>query len=377
MGFSTDAIHGGQENFSKYRDVIPPIHLATTYDREDIETPGEFSYSRGQNPVRAAAEENIALLEKTRHALLFSSGVAAINAVYSLLNPGDHILISSQIYGGTYRILKYLNEKYGITHDYFNEADLSDAESKLRPQTRMIYIETPSNPLFNVYSLKAASDLAKKHNLISVSDNTFLTPYLQNPAEYGTDIIIHSSTKFINGHSDVIGGVVCVSDSSLSDKLKFLQRSTGAVPSPFDAWLILRSLKTLKVRMDYHTKSAAGIADALKSESFVKAVYYPGWKSAVENEIQNSQARGRGGVISFVADENVNLKEATAKLKIVKVAESLGGVETIMSQPFNMSHAVIPASEKNALGITKNLLRLSVGLEDTEDIIADIVQAFR
>lgn len=377
MGFSTDAIHGGQENFSKYRDVIPPIHLATTYDREDIETPGEFSYSRGQNPVRAAAEQNIALLEKTRFALLFSSGVAAINAVYSLLNPGDHILISSQIYGGTYRILKYLNEKYGITHDYFNEADLSDAESKLRPHTRMIYIESPSNPLFNVYSLKAASDLAKKHNLISVSDNTFLTPYLQNPAEYGTDIIIHSSTKFINGHSDVIGGVVCVSDSSLSDKLKFLQRSTGAVPSPFDAWLILRSLKTLKVRMDYHTKSASGIAEALKSESFINAVYYPGWKSDAENEIQNSQARGRGGVISFVVDENVNLKEATAKLKIVKVAESLGGVETIMSHPYNMSHSVIPPSEKNALGITKNLLRLSVGLEDTEDIIADIIQAFR
>jgi cystathionine beta-lyase/cystathionine gamma-synthase len=240
----------------------------------------------------------------------------------------------------------------------------------------MIYIETPSNPIFNVYSLKIASAIAKNHGLISVSDNTFLTPYLQNPSLHGIDLIIHSSTKFINGHSDVIGGAVCVSDDILSDKLKFLQRSIGAVPSPFDAWLILRSLKTLAVRMEFHNRSAEKIAEALKNQSFIKTIYYPGHRSELDKTIQESQAKGKGGVISFLIDENISLKEASKKLKIVKVAESLGGVETIMSQPYNMSHAVIPPSEKKELGITPNLLRLSVGLEDTEDVINDLVNAF-
>ncbi len=375
MGFSTDAIHAGQVPDPTTGAVIVPIYQTSTYAQEELGVSKGFDYGRTINPTRLALEANIAALEKGKYGFAFSSGMAAITNIAMLLNAGDHVICSSMVYGGTFRFFDKIMKRFGLEFSWVDTSDLENIRKAIKPNTKMVYAETPTNPMLTLTDLAGVTEIAKKHKIISVVDNTFMSPYFQTPLEFGIDIVIHSTTKYINGHSDVIGGVLVTSDEGIREKIKFLQNSIGAVPAPFDCWLVLRSTKTLALRMRQHDENARRMADFLSKHPKVNKVYYPGLTSHPQHALAQKQMRGFGGMISIELGSLDAGKNMLRNVKIFALAESLGGVESLICHPASMTHASIPSEDRIKQGLTDGLVRLSVGCEDSEDLIADIRSA--
>ncbi len=372
MGFSTDAIHAGQIPDPTTGAVITPIYQTSTYAQYELGRSTGFEYGRAHNFTRQALEKNIATLEKGKYGIAFSSGVAAINSIMSLLKIGDHVIISENVYGGTYRLFEMIVKNYGIEFSWIDTNSQTEIENNIRQNTKIIYVETPTNPMLVLTDLRMISSVAKKYNLISVCDNTFMSPYFQNPLDFGIDIVIHSTTKYLNGHSDVIGGVIVTNDEEIQNKIKYFQRASGSIPSPFDCWLVLRSTKTLAVRMKQHEQNALQFAKFLEQSGIAKKVIYPGLQSHPQYYLAKQQMRGFGGIVSADFGDAQLARKILNGVKVFTLAESLGGVESLVCQPFSMTHGSVPKDKKEKLGITESLIRFSVGLEDIEDLIEDI-----
>ncbi len=368
-------IHGGIDGDETTGAVAVPVYQTSTYKQDGIGENRGWEYSRTGNPTRAALEQLIADLEKGEYGLAFASGLAAINTVLSLFKEGDKLIVSDNIYGGTFRILDNVFKNFGITYEIVNTSDTSLVEAAITDEVKAIYIETPANPLLTITDIAAVAEIAKKHDKLLIVDNTFLTPYLQRPIELGADIVIHSGTKYLGGHSDTISGFVVVNDKALADRLYYLQNAIGGVLAPWDSFLMIRGIKTLGVRMDRHVENAGKIAEWLENSGYVSKVYYPGLKSDPGYEVQKKQADGAGAMISFVLNEKYDYKKFFKSLKLVTLAESLGGVESLVCHPASMTHAAIPADIRKKVGIVDELIRLSVGIENVDDIIADLTQA--
>ena len=368
-------IHGGIYGDEYTKAVNVPIYQTSTYEQSGLGETPKWEYSRTGNPTRAALEALIAELESGKAGFAFASGMAAITAVLSLFHTGDKILISSNVYGGTFRVLDKIFSNFGIGYSIEDTTNIPELEKKITSDVKAILVESPANPLLTVTDLKAVADLAKKHNILSIVDNTFMTPYLQRPIELGIDIVIHSATKYLGGHSDVVAGLVVVNDDDLAKKLAFIQNSTGGVLAPFDSFLLIRGIKTLAVRLDRHVENAEKAAHFLKEHKAVKKVYYPGLPDAQGYEINKTQAKNGGVMISFELYENYNIRKFFKSLKFVALAESLGGVESLVCHPATMTHASIPYEIRQKIGITDGLIRLSIGIENIDDILSDIAQA--
>lgn len=380
-GFSTKSIHAGEEpdfRDGASGDVVKPIHLSTTYARLDVEvmTAG-FEYSRTLNPTRKALEEKLAALENAKYGLAFASGLAAeVTIIHSFLKSGDHIVAFDDLYGGTKRLFNNIFANCGIEVTYTDATVVTNIELAVKTNTKLVWLETPTNPLLKLCDIKAISEITKKHNLILVVDNTFLSPFFQNPLDSGADIVVHSSTKYLGGHSDVVGGSVMLSDDTLHEKLKEKQNAIGAVPSPFDCYLTMRGIKTLALRMERHNQNAILIAGFLESHKKVNKVIYPGLKSHPQHELAILQATGFGGIISFEIEGSQNdAKSFLQKFKIFSLAESLGGVESLIELPSLMTHSSISQADREKIGISDTLIRMSVGIEDVKDLIKDLSQA--
>lgn len=375
MKFSTKTIHAGQMPDKETGAVTVPIYQTSTYKQDEINVDRGFEYSRTGNPTRQALEECLASLENGRYALAFSSGLAAEHTVLSTLKPGDHVIAAEDMYGGTYRLFEEVFKPYGIQFSYVAGKAI-DFEKAIKPITKMFWIESPTNPLLRIIDISKVSAIAHEKNIRVVVDNTFASPLFQHPLLLGADLVVHSTTKYIGGHSDLIGGALVVSDEEWYAKLKFLQNAIGAVPGAFDSWLMLRGIKTLSVRMKKHEENALLIAAFLENHPKINQVYYPGLQSDPFHNLAKRQMSGFGGMISFKldhGDKNVaNL--FFKKLKIISLAESLGGVESLICYPSAMTHASMPEAQRNSIGVTKDLIRLSVGIEDVEDLIEDLSQ---
>ncbi|HET6273732.1 MAG TPA: PLP-dependent aspartate aminotransferase family protein [Bacteroidota bacterium] len=375
MGFATKAIHAGQPAEQVTGAIMTPVFLTSTYVQEELGKNKGYEYSRVSNPTRTALEQNIAALEEGAHGMAFGSGTAATDAIMHLLKPGDHAIVSRNVYGGTYRIAKMIWEDYGLQFDFVDTTDLQQVERVIRPNSKMLFIETPTNPTIEITDLAASAALAKKHRLMSVVDNTFATPYLQQPLRYGFDLVVHSLTKYLNGHSDMLGGFIVTNNETIAERLRFFQKAIGGILSPFEAWLCLRGTKTLAVRMKQHNENALQVARWLVQQPLVMKVFYPGLENHPQHALAKKQMCGFGGMISF---DLGSLNAAAAFLKRVRLcalAESLGGVETIITHPATMTHAAIPPEQRQRIGVTDGLVRISVGIEDVEDIIADLKAA--
>lgn len=372
--FATKLLHTGVETDKYTGAVSVPIYQTSTFHQQ-IDKPQEYEYSRSGNPTRKALETVIAELEGGIAGFAFASGIAAISTALLLFGQGDHILAPNDVYGGTYRLLSKACGRWGIEHSFIDTTDLSQLDKAVRPNTKAIVLESPSNPLLKVSDLPAICAWAKARGIVTIIDNTFMTPYLQRPLEFGADIVVHSATKFLAGHSDLVAGLVVTNDEKLAQELYFLQNALGAILGPQDCWLTMRGIKTLKVRMDYSEKAAMAIATSLESHPKIKAVHYPGLPSHPGHELLKKQASGFGAVLSFEAASPELAKQIMSKVKLPVVAVSLGGVESILSYPVLMSHAAIEAHVRQELGISDALLRLSVGLEDADDLLADLLSA--
>ncbi|WP_026668974.1 trans-sulfuration enzyme family protein [Butyrivibrio sp. AE3006] len=368
-------IHGGIDGDETTGAVNVPVYQTSTYKQDGIGENRGWEYSRTGNPTRAALEKLVADLEHGQYGLAFASGLAAINTVLSLFKSGDKLIVSDNIYGGTFRILDNVFKNFGITYEIVNTSDLSEIENAISPEVKAIYVESPANPLLTITDIKAVSEIAKKNDKLLIVDNTFLTPYLQRPIDLGADIVIHSGTKYLGGHSDTISGFVVVNDKALSERLYYLQNAIGGVLAPWDSFLMIRGIKTLGVRMDRHVANAQKIAEWLSESGYVEKVYYPGLKSDPGYEIQKKQADGPGAMISFVLNKGYDYRKFVKALKLVTLAESLGGVESLVCHPASMTHAAIPYEIRKQVGIVDELIRLSVGIENVDDIIADLKQA--
>ena len=377
MGFSTDAIHAGQIPDPTTGAVITPIYQTSTYAQHELGKSTGYEYARTHNLTRQALEKNIATLEKGKYGIAFASGLAATHALMSLIKAGDHVVISNNVYGGTYRLYELNMKDYELDFSWVDSTDLKNVENAIRPKTKMIYVETPTNPMLNLTDLKGVAEIAKKNNLISVCDNTFMSPYFQNPLSFGIDIVLHSTTKYLNGHSDIIGGILVISDEKIYERIRYIQNAAGGVPSPFDCWLVLRSTKTLAVRMKQHEINANLFAKFLEESGYAKKVIYPGLKNHPQHELAKKQMRGFGGMVSADFGNLEAAKKVLNNVKIFTLAESLGGVESLISHPASMTHASVPKSERDKMGLTESLVRFSVGIEDIEDLIADVEQALR
>jgi cystathionine gamma-lyase/cystathionine beta-lyase/cystathionine gamma-lyase/homocysteine desulfhydrase len=375
MGFSTTAIHAGNEPDPTTGAVSVPIYQTSTYAQDGLGRHKGYEYARTQNPTRAALERNIAALEGARFGFAFASGMSAIDAVLRLVKAGEHVIVSDNTYGGTYRLFSRILANYGIEFDYVDTSDVANVEGAMRDNTRMVYVETPTNPVMVVSDLQAISDAAHKQGARVVCDNTFLSPYLQRPMEFGVDIVVHSTTKYLNGHSDGIGGVAVTSDEKDAEQLGFIQNSVGAILSPFDSFLVLRGTKTLAVRMRQHDESGRAVAAFLEEHPRVEKLYYPGSLSHRQHDLAKRQQRGFGGMVSFDVGSLDNARTVLEGVRLCTLAESLGGVETLISHPATMTHASVLPETRQRIGITDGLVRISVGLEDTEDLIADLDQA--
>ena len=377
LKFNSKTIHGGQEPDAAYGAVMPPIYQTSTYAQT---TPGGhkgYEYSRSANPTRTALEQSLASIESGEYGLAFASGLSAIDAVIKLLSPGDEVISTNDLYGGSYRLFKQVFEKYGITFHFVGMSDLGKIAEKINDNTKLLWVETPTNPMMNVIDIKGAAQLAKTHDLLLAVDNTFATPYLQRPLELGADIVMHSATKYLGGHSDVVVGALVVRDKDLADKLYFIQNASGAVCGPMDSFLVLRGIKTLHVRMQRHCENGRAIALYLKDHPKIEKVYWPGFADHPNHEIAKEQMLDFGGMISFIPkgssfEEAVNIVE---KLQVFTLAESLGGVESLAGHPASMTHASIPRQEREKSGVVDSLIRLSVGIEDADDLISDLEQA--
>ncbi len=368
-------IHGGIDGDEATGAVNVPVYQTSTYKQDGLGKHRGWEYSRTGNPTRAALEKLIADLEKGEYGLAFASGLAAINTVLSLFKSGDKLIVSDNIYGGTFRILDNVFKNFNITYKIVNTADLEAVEAAIDDDVKAIYIETPANPLLTVTDIEEVSKIGKKYNKLVIVDNTFLTPYLQRPLTLGADIVIHSGTKYLGGHSDTISGFVVVKDKTLADRLYYLQNAIGGILAPWDSFLIIRGIKTLGVRMDRHVANAGRIANWLKDSGYVSKVYYPGLETDPGYEIQKKQADAAGAMISFVLNEKYDYKKFFESLNLITLAESLGGVESLVCHPATMTHAAIPADIRREVGIVDELIRLSVGIEDADDLIEDLKQA--
>lgn len=372
MKLGTRIIHNGHEIDPATRAVGIPIYQVSTYDQESFDRFGKYDYARSDNPTREALEETVALLENGSRGFAFASGMAAISTTLLLFSPGDHLVVAEDVYGGTYRVLTTLFARLGIEANFVDATRLEDIRAAIRPNTRALYLETPSNPLLKITDLAGAAGIARERGIITIVDNTFMTPYLQRPLELGCDIVLHSGTKFLNGHSDVICGFAVVKDRELGARLRFLQNAFGAILGPQDSWLVLRGLKTLKVRMEESQRSAGAVAGWLAGQDNVTEVFYPGLPSHPGFEVQRGQASGAGAVLSFRLASIELTRRVLEEMSLAAFAVSLGGVESIISYPAKMSHAAMPREEREARGISDTLVRLSVGLEEAEDLIADL-----
>lgn len=375
MGFSTTAIHAGNEPDPATGAVSVPIYQTSTYAQEGLGKHKGFEYARTQNPTRLALETNIAALEGAKFGYAFASGMSAIDAVLKLVKGGEHVILGDNTYGGTYRLFSKVLANYGVEHTLVDTSDVTNIEQAFKPNTKMVFVETPTNPVMTVTDLKAVSDVAHAHGCKVVCDNTFMSPYLQRPIEFGVDIVVHSTTKYLNGHSDSVGGFVALNDEADAEWIKFIQNSVGAILSPFDSFLVLRGTKTLAVRMEAHDRNGRQIAAFLEEHPKVKKVYYPGLASHPQHEIAKKQQRGFGGMVAFETGSLDNAKNVLERVKLCTLGESLGGVESLISHPATMTHASVPADKREKLGITDGLVRVSVGIEDVEDILADLDQA--
>lgn len=368
-------IHGGIYGDKQTGAVNVPIYQTSTYEQESLGHHKGYEYSRTGNPTRAALEALIAELEAGTAGFAFASGMAAITAVLSMFKTGDRVIISSNVYGGTFRVLDKVFNNFGITYSIEDTTDIVSLDKKITPDVKAILVESPANPLLTITDLKAVAELAKKHGILSVVDNTFMTPYLQRPIELGIDIVVHSATKYLGGHSDLVAGLVVVNSKELADKIAFVQNATGGVLQPFDSFLLIRGIKTLGVRMDRHVKNAEAAAEFLKKHKAVKKVYYPGLPNAQGYEINKKQAKSGGAMISFELYEGYNIEAFFSSLELIALAESLGGVESLVCHPASMTHASIPYETRQKVGITDELIRLSLGIENINDIIADLDRA--
>ncbi|HET7903965.1 MAG TPA: cystathionine gamma-synthase [Candidatus Eisenbacteria bacterium] len=375
MGFSTDAIHAGQEPDPTTGAVTTPIYQTSTYVQEELGKHKGFEYARTHNPTRLALERCLATLERGERGFAFGSGMAAITTITYLLRPGDHVVASNNMYGGTFRLFDQVVRHYGVTFTYVDTSDLAAVRAAWTPKTKLLYAETPTNPSMIVSDLRALAATAREHGAWFCVDNTFMTPYFQRPIELGAHLVVHSTTKYLNGHSDMVGGAIVSNDPAISERLQFLQNAVGAIPGPFDCWLVLRGLKTLSVRMERHDANARAIAAWLAAHPKLRKVYYPGLPNHPGHELHQRQASGFGGMIAF----DTGSIEAGARVlkatKLFALAESLGGVESLISHPATMTHASVPRVEREKAGLTDGLVRISVGIEDLEDLQADLERA--
>jgi len=375
MGFATDAIHVGQEPDPSTGAVVAPIYQTSTYVQEELGKHKGYEYARSANPTRSALEKNLARLEGGTNALAFASGMAAINAVLTLLKAGDHVICSHAVYGGVYRLFTGVLVNFGLEFSFVDTSDVQQIERAFKKNTALLHVETPTNPTMSVTDLKAAAALARNRNIPLVVDNTFMSPYFQRPIELGATMVVHSTTKFLNGHSDSIGGAVILTRQEDYDRLYFIQKSAGAILGPFDSWLVLRGVKTLAVRMEQHNRNGQAVAEYLEAHPKVKKVYYPGLKSHPQHELARQQMKGFGAMLSFEVGSRAAAERLLREVKLCSLGESLGGVETLISHPATMTHASVPPAERERIGITDGLVRISVGIEDVEDLIADLDRA--
>ncbi len=377
MKFSTKAIHAGCEADSATGAIMTPIYQTSTYIQESPGVHKGFEYSRTQNPTRMALEQNLAAIENGTHGFCFGSGMAAIDCVIKLLSPGDEVISTNDLYGGSYRIFTKIFAQYGIKFHFVGMESLEAVSAKINANTKLIWVETPTNPTLKIIDIKAMSALAKANSLMLAVDNTFATSYLQNPLDLGADIVMHSATKYLGGHSDVVLGALVVKDADLAERIAFIQNSSGGVCGPFDSWLVLRGIKTLAVRMKAHSENGSRIARFLKEHPLVNNVYWPGLSDHPNHDIACSQMNDFGGMLSFDLKEDSQDKAFSilSAFKLFSLAESLGGVESLCGHPASMTHAAIPREERIQSGVTDSLIRLSVGIEDVEDLLADLEQA--
>ncbi len=375
MGFSTIAIHAGNEPDTATGAVSVPIYQTSTYAQDGLGKHKGYEYARTQNPTRAALERNIAALEGAEFGYAFASGMSATDAVLKLVKAGEHVILGDNTYGGTFRLFNRVLSNYGVEFDLVDTTDISAVERAFKPNTKMVFVETPTNPVMSVTDLQAVSDVAHAQGAKVVCDNTFMSPYLQRPLEFGVDIVVHSTTKYLNGHSDSVGGFVALNDAEDAGWIQFIQNSVGAILSPFDSFLVLRGTKTLAVRMQAHDRNGRQVANFLAEHPKVQKVYYPGLASHPQHELAARQQKGFGGMVAFETGSLDNAKNVLESVKLCILGESLGGVESLISHPATMTHASVPAEKRQQLGITDGLVRISVGIEDVEDIIEDLDQA--
>ena len=375
MGFATIAIHTGSEPDETTGAVTVPIYQTSTYAQDALGKNKGYEYARTQNPTRSAVERNIAALEGGRFGFAFASGMAAIDATLRLVKAGEHVVVSDNTYGGTARLFNRILANYNLEFDYVDTSDPLNVEAAIKPNTKMVFLETPTNPIMTVTDLKEVSEIAHRAGARVVCDNTFMSPYLQRPLEFGVDIVVHSTTKYLNGHSDGVGGAVVLNDEEDANWIGFVQNSAGAILSPFDSWLVLRGTKTLALRMEQHDKTGRAVAAFLEEHPKVKKVYYPGSASHPQHALARRQQHGFGGMVAFDVGSLAAARTVLESVKLCTLAESLGGVETLISHPATMTHASVDEAKRERLGITDGLVRISVGIEDTDDIIADLDQA--
>lgn len=375
--FSTKTIHVGNK-IDETGAAVTPLHLTSTFRQPTFNSSEKFVYSRTGGPTIDALEENFAMLEDAKYSFAFASGMAAMSAIFLMFKPGDHVLISKNVYGGVFRLVKKVLNNNGVNFDFIDTTDLNLIKKSIKESTKLIHLETPSNPLLEIADILAISKICKTKNLLLSVDNTFMSPYGQKPLNLGADIVMHSTTKYIGGHSDVLSGALMVNDEKSAEKIALIQNTSGALPSPFDAWLLLRSIKTLSLRVEKHFSNTMKIAIWLKKQKKVTRVIYPGLKEHPQHSIAEKQQKNPngntvfGGIISFELEKSININKFAKKLNFITLAESLGGVKTLISCPYSMTHASVPKKEKETLGITKNLLRLSVGIENVEDLISEL-----
>jgi cystathionine beta-lyase/cystathionine gamma-synthase len=375
--FATVCLHAGQEPDPATGAIITPIYQTSTYVQEGLGKHKGFEYGRTQNPTRMALEANLAAIEAGVAGFAFASGMAAIDTILTMLEAGDHVLVSDNTYGGTFRLFEKVRRKFGLDFSYVDTSRLELIEPAITPKTKMLFLETPTNPMLNVTDLAAASDIAHRHGVKVVVDNTFASPYVQRPLTLGCDIVTHSTTKFLNGHSDSVGGIVVVKDARDAEWFKFVQNAAGAILGPMDSWLVLRGTKTLPIRMERHNANAMALAEFLAGHPKVKRAIYPGLASHPHHALAAKQMRGFGGLISFDTGSLEGAKQVLERVRLMALAESLGGVETLISHPASMTHASVPPERRAALGLSEGLVRISVGIEDIDDLKDDLAQALQ
>ena len=373
--FSTICLHAGQEPDPSTGAIVTPIYQTSTYVQEALGRHKGYEYARTQNPTRSAVEGNLAAMESGKAAFAFASGMAAINAITTMLRSGDHVVVSDNVYGGTFRLFSQVLNRYELSFTYVDTGDLDAVEGAYTPATRMLLVETPSNPVMRLTDLRLAADLAHKHDARLVVDNTFASPYIQRPLELGADLVTHSTTKYLNGHSDSVGGVVIAMRDDDIAWLTFVQNAAGAILGPFDAWLVLRGTKTLPLRMIQHSANGLALAEFLAAHQKVRHVHYPGLPAHPQHDLARRQMRGFGGMLAFELGSLEAARRLLNSVRLMALAESLGGVETLISHPATMTHASVPAAHRQALGITDGLVRISAGIEDIEDLKEDLAQA--